>query len=171
MIPFAIVGSERNVIIDGKSVRGRKNRWGVVNVEDEKHCEFVYLRNFLTRFVRRLPLCRLHTILINVSFRAGHTCRTSSRPLPRSTTRRSVQNNCWPSRSRPTLVRLPTSHKLLRSYVPHPLRNAKSRRPAYSTCSMIPTPLDFYCAWIWILDMDTRHFTACPRPTPLLVAP
>lgn len=49
MIPFAVVGSERNVIIDGKSVRGRKNRWGVVNVEDEKHCEFVYLRNFLTR--------------------------------------------------------------------------------------------------------------------------
>ncbi|OBZ69188.1 Septin spn2 [Grifola frondosa] len=49
MIPFAVVGSERTVIIDGKSVRGRKNRWGVVNVEDERHCEFVYLRNFLTR--------------------------------------------------------------------------------------------------------------------------
>lgn len=51
MIPFAVVGSERTVIIDGKPVRGRKNRWGVVNVEDERHCEFVYLRNFLTRFV------------------------------------------------------------------------------------------------------------------------
>jgi len=49
MIPFAVVGSERTVVIDGKSVRGRKNRWGVINVEDEKHCEFVYLRNFLTR--------------------------------------------------------------------------------------------------------------------------
>lgn len=49
MIPFAVVGSERTVIIDGKPVRGRKNRWGVVNVEDEHHCEFVYLRNFLTR--------------------------------------------------------------------------------------------------------------------------
>jgi len=49
IIPFAVVGSERNVIIDGKSVRGRKNRWGVVNVEDENHCEFMHLRNFLTR--------------------------------------------------------------------------------------------------------------------------
>ena len=39
------------MIIDGKSVRGRKNRWGVVNVEDANHCEFVHLRNFLTRFV------------------------------------------------------------------------------------------------------------------------
>jgi len=49
MIPFAVVGSERNVIINGKPVRGRKNRWGVVNVEDERHCEFVYLRDFLLR--------------------------------------------------------------------------------------------------------------------------
>ena len=54
MIPFAVVGSEQSVIIDGKSVRGRKNRWGVVNVEDEKHCEFIYLRNFLTRSVTSL---------------------------------------------------------------------------------------------------------------------
>jgi hypothetical protein len=51
MIPFAVVGSERNVIIDGKPVRGRKNRWGVINVENEQHCEFNYLRNFLTRYV------------------------------------------------------------------------------------------------------------------------
>lgn len=28
---------------------GRKTRWGVVNVEDENHCEFIHLRNFLTR--------------------------------------------------------------------------------------------------------------------------
>lgn len=49
MIPFAIVGSENNVIIGGKSVRGRRNRWGVVNVEDPTHCEFVNLRDFLLR--------------------------------------------------------------------------------------------------------------------------
>ncbi|WWD00167.1 hypothetical protein V866_007076 [Kwoniella sp. B9012] len=49
MLPFAIVGSEKSVIIDGKPVRARKNRWGVINVEDENHCEFIYLRNFLTR--------------------------------------------------------------------------------------------------------------------------
>ncbi|KAF7722780.1 cell division control protein [Apophysomyces ossiformis] len=49
LIPFAVVGSERNVVIGGKAVRGRKTRWGVINVEDETHCEFVHLRNFLTR--------------------------------------------------------------------------------------------------------------------------
>jgi septin 3/9/12 len=30
-IPFAVVGSEKNVIVDGKEVRGRRNRWGVIN--------------------------------------------------------------------------------------------------------------------------------------------
>jgi septin family protein len=54
IIPFAVVGSENNVIIDGRSVRGRRNRWGVVNVEDSNHCEFMHLRNFLTRFVEDL---------------------------------------------------------------------------------------------------------------------
>lgn len=49
LIPFAIVGSERNVVIDGKAVRGRKTRWGAINVEDPEHCEFIHLRNFLTR--------------------------------------------------------------------------------------------------------------------------
>ncbi|KAF9231166.1 Septin-domain-containing protein [Melanogaster broomeanus] len=34
IIPFAVVSSEHGVIIDGKSVHGRKNRWGVVNVEE-----------------------------------------------------------------------------------------------------------------------------------------
>lgn len=49
IIPFAVVGSEKSIIVGGKQVRGRQNRWGVINVEDETHCEFVYLRNFLTR--------------------------------------------------------------------------------------------------------------------------
>ncbi|KAI9706288.1 MAG: cell division control protein [Bogoriella megaspora] len=49
IIPFAVVGSERSIVVNGKQVRGRQNRWGVINVEDENHCEFVYLRNFLTR--------------------------------------------------------------------------------------------------------------------------
>ena len=49
LIPFAVVGSEKTVVIDGKQVRGRQNRYGVVNVENESHCEFTHLRNFLTR--------------------------------------------------------------------------------------------------------------------------
>ncbi|CAB57440.1 mitotic and meiotic (sporulation) septin Spn2 [Schizosaccharomyces pombe] len=49
LIPFAVVGSEKAIIVDGRPIRGRQNRWGVVNVDDENHCEFVFLRNFLMR--------------------------------------------------------------------------------------------------------------------------
>jgi len=49
MIPFAVVGSEKDIVVDGKVVRGRKSRWGMINVENENHCEFISLRNFLTR--------------------------------------------------------------------------------------------------------------------------
>lgn len=33
MIPFAVVGSEKTIVVGGKQVRGRQNRWGVVNGE------------------------------------------------------------------------------------------------------------------------------------------
>lgn len=49
LLPFAVVGSERQVVVNGKAVIGRKNRWGTIIVEDENHCEFIHLRNFLTR--------------------------------------------------------------------------------------------------------------------------
>jgi len=31
MIPFAVVGSEKTIVVGGRQVRGRQNRWGVVN--------------------------------------------------------------------------------------------------------------------------------------------
>ena len=49
LVPFAVVGSERTINVNGRAVRGRQNRWGVINVEDENHCDFVALRNFLLR--------------------------------------------------------------------------------------------------------------------------
>lgn len=76
MIPFAVVGSERNVIIDGKPVRGRKNRWGVVNVENEQHCEFNYLRNFLTRSVPSFPREDDDDLSLRKIGRTGPICRT-----------------------------------------------------------------------------------------------
>ncbi|CAO3669259.1 unnamed protein product [Rhizopus stolonifer] len=49
LLPFAVVGSERQVVVEGQAVLGRKTRWGTVLVEDENHCEFTHLRNFLTK--------------------------------------------------------------------------------------------------------------------------
>ncbi|KAJ3204557.1 hypothetical protein HK099_001090, partial [Clydaea vesicula] len=48
-IPFAVVGSDREVDSNGTKVRGRKYPWGVINVDDESHCDFVKLRQMLVR--------------------------------------------------------------------------------------------------------------------------
>lgn len=49
IVPFAVVGSEKDVTVNGELVKGRKTRWGVINVEDINQSEFVYLREFLIR--------------------------------------------------------------------------------------------------------------------------
>merc|ERR1711953_1300202 len=51
-VPFAVVGS--NTLIDppdggDKKIRGRRYPWGVVDVENMDHCDFVPLRNMLIR--------------------------------------------------------------------------------------------------------------------------
>ncbi|XP_063812241.1 septin-4-like isoform X3 [Pseudophryne corroboree] len=48
-IPFAVIGSNTIVEINGKRVRGRLYPWGVVEVENEQHCDFVKLRTMLIR--------------------------------------------------------------------------------------------------------------------------
>nr|CAB3265977.1 neuronal-specific septin-3 [Phallusia mammillata] len=48
-IPFAVVGSTSQHQVAGKSVLGRKTRWGIVEVENEAHCEFIHLRNMIIR--------------------------------------------------------------------------------------------------------------------------
>lgn len=46
-VPFAVIGSDTMITVNGKQVPGRKNRWGQINVEDENHSEFPKLRKFL----------------------------------------------------------------------------------------------------------------------------
>jgi septin 3/9/12 len=48
-VPFAVVGSEKTIMVNGQPVRARKTRWGAIHIDDETHCEFTHLRNFLTR--------------------------------------------------------------------------------------------------------------------------
>lgn len=49
LIPFAIVGASRELEVNGEVVRCRKSKWGLINIEDVSQCEFVFLRDFLTR--------------------------------------------------------------------------------------------------------------------------
>jgi len=49
-IPFAIVGSNTAVKTrDGRIVRAREYPWGIIEVDNEEHCDFVKLRQMLIR--------------------------------------------------------------------------------------------------------------------------
>lgn len=48
-IPFAIVGSEKEYDLGGRKIRGRKYPWGIIEVDNEDHCDFVKLRQMLIR--------------------------------------------------------------------------------------------------------------------------
>ncbi|XP_050537541.1 septin-7 isoform X5 [Daktulosphaira vitifoliae] len=48
-VPFAVVGSTEVHEVDGKKIRGRKYPWGLVEVENLEHNDFVALRNMLLR--------------------------------------------------------------------------------------------------------------------------
>ena len=48
-MPFAVVGSDREVDVGRTKVRGRQYPWGVIDIENEDHCDFVSLRKMLIR--------------------------------------------------------------------------------------------------------------------------
>lgn len=48
-IPFAVIGSDREVTVGGKRLLGRQTKWGFIEVENKKHCEFAQLRDMLIR--------------------------------------------------------------------------------------------------------------------------
>ncbi|KAL8871793.1 MAG: hypothetical protein Q9174_002451 [Haloplaca sp. 1 TL-2023] len=49
-VPFAVVGANTEVVNgEGRTVRGRSYPWGVIEVDNEDHCDFVKLRQMLIR--------------------------------------------------------------------------------------------------------------------------
>lgn len=46
-MPFAVVGSNQIIEVKGRKVRGRMYPWGVVEVENPEHCDFIKLRTML----------------------------------------------------------------------------------------------------------------------------
>jgi septin family protein len=49
LLPFAVVGSNDFVKVGNKMVRARQYPWGVVQVDNENHCDFTKLREMLIR--------------------------------------------------------------------------------------------------------------------------
>ncbi|KAI9585149.1 septin-2-like isoform X1 [Glossina fuscipes] len=48
-VPFAVVGSNEFVNVGNKQMRARQYPWGIVQIENESHCDFVKLREMLIR--------------------------------------------------------------------------------------------------------------------------
>lgn len=47
-MPYALIASERVISTkSGKQIRGRQYRWGIAEVENEVHCDFIKLRRVL----------------------------------------------------------------------------------------------------------------------------
>ena len=53
-MPFAVVGANAMVDVRGKKIRGRLYPWGVVEVENPEHCDFVKLRTMLITHMQDL---------------------------------------------------------------------------------------------------------------------
>lgn len=44
LLPFAVIGSEEVVEVKGVALRARVYPWGIVEVDNPKHCDFSRLR-------------------------------------------------------------------------------------------------------------------------------
>ncbi|XP_013416534.1 septin-2 isoform X2 [Lingula anatina] len=53
-VPFAVVGSNSIIEVKGRKVRGRMYPWGVVEVENPEHCDFIKLRTMLIAHMQDL---------------------------------------------------------------------------------------------------------------------
>lgn len=58
-MPFAVVSSETEFEHGGKKIRGRRYPWGIIDIENEEHSDFVKLRQMLIR--SHLEDLRAHT--------------------------------------------------------------------------------------------------------------
>ena len=56
-VPFAVVGSNTVIEVRGRKVRGRLYPWGVVEVENPEHCDFIKLRTLLVFVIFCICLC------------------------------------------------------------------------------------------------------------------
>ena len=51
LLPFAIIGSEEEVEVNGELIRARVYPWGLAEVDNPKHSDFSRLRSALLKYV------------------------------------------------------------------------------------------------------------------------
>ncbi|CAF2775232.1 unnamed protein product [Rotaria sp. Silwood2] len=53
-VPFAVISSTQTLEVKGKKIRGRMYPWGLVEVENSDHCDFIKLRTMLITHMQDL---------------------------------------------------------------------------------------------------------------------
>jgi septin 2 len=53
-VPYAVIGSNTTIDVRGKKVRGRQYPWGIVEIENPNHCDFIKLRTMLITYMQDL---------------------------------------------------------------------------------------------------------------------
>ena len=43
------MGADKEIDVNGTKIRGRRYPWGVIDVDNEDHCDFIKLRQMLVR--------------------------------------------------------------------------------------------------------------------------
>ena len=66
-MPFAVVGSNRVMEMNGRKVRGRQYPWGTVEVDNMEHNDFLALRDMLIRYAIGSRLDPLPSMLLAIS--------------------------------------------------------------------------------------------------------
>ena len=69
-MPFAVVGANAMVEVKGKKIRGRQYPWGIVEVENPSHCDFVKLRTMLITHMQDLQVILTNTFVTGSFYRS-----------------------------------------------------------------------------------------------------
>ncbi|XP_064619278.1 septin-5-like isoform X2 [Lineus longissimus] len=85
-IPFAVIGSNSVVEVNGKRVRGRVYPWGIVEVDNPKHSDFQKLRQFLVS-THMQDLKDVTRDAHYESFRARHITEQMSKQMQKERTK------------------------------------------------------------------------------------
>ncbi|KAF5281050.1 hypothetical protein FQR65_LT14884 [Abscondita terminalis] len=84
-IPFAVCGSNTTLEVRGRKVRGRLYPWGVVEVENPEHCDFVKLRTMLITHMQDLQEVTQEVHYEN--YRSERLAKGAPPPAPNQTKR------------------------------------------------------------------------------------
>ncbi|XP_060563580.1 septin-2B-like isoform X5 [Ruditapes philippinarum] len=87
-VPFAVVGSNTIIEVKGKKVRGRMYPWGVVEVENPDHCDFIKLRTMLITHMQDLQEVTQEVHYEN--FRAERLASGAPMPAKKPSSRRRI---------------------------------------------------------------------------------